>query len=339
MTATQARFRRLLALYPADWQASHGEAYLGVMLDVADAEGRTGPTAREVLAVARHATAAWTAEAGRRADRDRALRSLRWAGLAAVASGCVLSIVMTVLAEWVPGVARTPPTGGFVDERTAFVIHSSGVVVYALWGVVLALVLLRQDTAARRTLVVAAVAPSLLAVTGPLPGLPLQPYAGQLGAFTMFAVAGALLWPARPTRHERGAWLLGTALLSGTAVAGVYLAFSGVIPYERPGELLGAEFSLGFGLALIDVVVTPVVVGLVVGGVLLVRRRPGLLVTAVLVGQPWFVMLHAGTPGYATRRILAVADLPLLAAGSSVLLAVAGTVALLRVQRAAGRAA
>lgn len=332
MTTARTGFERLVALYPAAWRAAHGEAYLGVMLDVADAERRTGPTAREVLSVAVHAARAWAVEGGRRTAADAALRSLRWPGLAAVASGCVLSVLFTVLGEWVPGIVRTPPTGGFVDERTAFVVHSSGVVVYALWGLVLLLVLLRRYTAVRWSLVTAAIAPVVAGTVGPMAGL-LQPAAGQLGAFTVFAATGALLWPATPTRRERAAALVAVALLAAGGITAYYLAFFGVLPYPRPGELLGVELTIR-GLSLLDLVVTPAALVLLVVGLLLVWHRPGVLVTAVLVGQAWFVMLHAGTPGYATRVILDTASLPALALGSLPLLALAAGVSTLRAARA-----
>jgi len=48
--AQEARFRRLLRWYPRGWRAHHGEALLGTLLDLAEHEGRTSPSAGEGFA-------------------------------------------------------------------------------------------------------------------------------------------------------------------------------------------------------------------------------------------------------------------------------------------------
>lgn len=74
--AQEARFRRLLRWYPRGWRAHHGEALLGTLLDLAEHEGRTSPSAGEGFAAAVNGL-------GTRLDRRFAF----WSALAALAAG------------------------------------------------------------------------------------------------------------------------------------------------------------------------------------------------------------------------------------------------------------
>lgn len=50
----EQKFRRLLHAYPKQWREQHGEAFLGTLLDEAEAEGRTRPTMSMRLSLFTH---------------------------------------------------------------------------------------------------------------------------------------------------------------------------------------------------------------------------------------------------------------------------------------------
>ncbi|MCI2957178.1 hypothetical protein MN032_05695 [Agromyces atrinae] len=81
----EARFRAVLRWYPRAWREQNGEVLVATMLDAAEAEGRTAPSASDHGNAALHGTAA-------RIDRRLALG----ASIAAL----VLSIVAGVLFVW-----------------------------------------------------------------------------------------------------------------------------------------------------------------------------------------------------------------------------------------------
>ena len=49
LAGIEARYRGLLRMYPAEWRDGNGEALLGVLLDRAEAQGRSEPTFREII--------------------------------------------------------------------------------------------------------------------------------------------------------------------------------------------------------------------------------------------------------------------------------------------------
>ena len=55
MVETQ-QYRRLLRWYPRSWRARHGEALLGIMLDEAEAVGRSRPTVGQRWSAFLHGT-------------------------------------------------------------------------------------------------------------------------------------------------------------------------------------------------------------------------------------------------------------------------------------------
>ncbi|MCC3278393.1 hypothetical protein LJ754_04375 [Arthrobacter sp. zg-Y40] len=90
--ALERRYRQMLRAYPSRWRSRHGEELVGVMLDVAAAEGRQKATRSELAHVVLHGAAARVNQYLPRRHRDR---------LAAV--GCIggasLALVMLVLGE------------------------------------------------------------------------------------------------------------------------------------------------------------------------------------------------------------------------------------------------
>jgi hypothetical protein len=53
----ESRMRRALAWYPAEWRLRHGDAMLGVLMDLAEAEGASGPRPAQRLDLAVHGLA------------------------------------------------------------------------------------------------------------------------------------------------------------------------------------------------------------------------------------------------------------------------------------------
>lgn len=290
MTATQARFRRLVALYPAGWQAEHGEAYLGLMLDVAEAEGRTGPVAREGLSALRHAAAAWAGELGRRLRADDGLRQLGLTGAAALVSGTTVSLLALVLGEWAPTWLLPADLPSWWSQ--ARLGRTTGIPLFGLWLVVLAAVVLGRAALARRLLGVAAVAPTVLYLVRAAGG-PDRPPAGVLLALTVFAVLATALPDPTPCGRRV---LLALGVLPGLGLTALLVGAWALSPH-RPDSLppLGFSFYRGNGLPLL----APVVVVAVLAGcalsLALVRRRPHLLVAVGLVGSGWlWLVLSAG---------------------------------------------
>lgn len=294
---TPYRFRRLLALYPARWQAEHGEAYLGVMLDLAEADARTRPTARERVSLLRHLAGVWRAELARRAAADRGLATFRWLAPLALVNGVTLAVLCTVLGEWgpvVPGLQRAaPPPDAVWPDGPRLGILTTGVLLYAVWAVAAVLAVAGRSAAARRAFAVAAVLPAGLVVLEAVTGLP-RPLLGVLAAFTAFAAVAAVGWPdGLPTRVRATVAVasVGTALLA----TAVLLARAWVFAHEGiPAWYLGPLFYSGAGLAWLAPVVGPVVAVATVAGIALLRRRPAVLAGAVLLGQPWLLLVHGG---------------------------------------------
>jgi hypothetical protein len=121
-----AEWRRWLAAYPRGWRDEHGEALIGVSLDVAEAAGRTGPTRVEVADLVANGLA----------TRMRwALPSQRVLGTAAwfaVVLGGGIALTALSLGELA---APYRPFWAFYDSRPGFwgPFQTTGPVLYALW--------------------------------------------------------------------------------------------------------------------------------------------------------------------------------------------------------------
>jgi hypothetical protein len=332
------RYRRLLGLYPAHWQAANADALLGVMLDVADAEGRDRPMAREGLAVVRHASGLWAAQVRGRLERDSALRSFSVAGPAALVSGSVLAALCLVLGELAPGVPhiwwRDP------SVRVFGPLPTSGTLLYAVWGLTLGAAVLGFGRVTRTALWLAVVTPALLVALGALVWLARPPLTVLIVFTTFAAVAltsppGSLLGSAR-----RRAGLAGVAVaLAAAGGATVHDATTdGVLwGFEVPGDMLplladsylGSGFYRGLGLQAVAGLAMPVVLAAIALGVVTVWRRPGWLLAAVVVGEPWLLLARVmPTPELSGMSIVRFAALtvPLVAAPLATLLLVGGCV-------------
>lgn len=132
----ERRFRRLLRWYPRAWRRRHGEVVLSTLLDAAEADGRTAPTAAETRRAAAHGTAA-------RLDRPFALGT----ALAAVAAAVVVGILWTavptgdlaliLLTGVIPGLATasivtTSRLRGWAEDGEALAILATASAAWAL---------------------------------------------------------------------------------------------------------------------------------------------------------------------------------------------------------------
>ena len=131
--SSDVAYRRLLRAYPRCWREANGEALLGVMLDVADAEGRHRPTAREGMAVVRHALRTWVDAGADRLRRSGTAASLTSIGAGALVLGTALSVVSFGFGEWFGGVDLL--YGDDFGARGFGPFPSAGPVLYALWVV------------------------------------------------------------------------------------------------------------------------------------------------------------------------------------------------------------
>ncbi|WP_088289546.1 hypothetical protein [Kineosporia sp. A_224] len=281
------RFRRLLALYPAQWQADHGDAMLGVMLDAAEADGRAGPTAREALSALGHATTQWRSRWQGRQRHDAVLRSFAALGPAAVVSGAVLAALSLGFGELGPILTRTPTMPG---PEPLLGFTTTAVVVHVVWLVALVAALAGRVGPARRAFAVAAAAPALVAVLSALTALP-QARVGLLGGLTVFGAVAAVAWPDASRRHRV---VVGAAVLAGTAIGAAQILRTVASSSSPAWEFTGYGFYSVFGLASLGGIATTATWAVLGLGLLTVWHRPGILVTAVTVGGTWIVVTHAG---------------------------------------------
>lgn len=286
---TPWRFRRLLALYPAQWQAENGEAMLGVMLDAAEAEGRTGPTAREALSTLGHATTRWRSRVQARRHDDALLRSFSALGPAAVVSGAVLAVLGLGFGELAPVLTGTPTVRG---PEPLLGFTTTAVLVHVVWLVALGVALAGRARTARRAFAAAAAAPALVAVLSALTGLP-QARVGLLGGLTVFGAVAAVAWPEASRRLRV---VVGAAVLAGTATGATQILRTAAASQSSgtAWEFTGHGFYSVFGLASLGGLATVATCAALGLGLVTVWNRPGILTTAVVVGGTWIVVTHAG---------------------------------------------
>ena len=101
-SANERRFRRALQWYPQAWRDQHGEAMLGVLLDVAEAGGTPGPSLAQRVDLARHGlTARLVGQFPARA-RDLAATS-------AFLGGTAFALFHLVFFSWAPWATYADP--------------------------------------------------------------------------------------------------------------------------------------------------------------------------------------------------------------------------------------
>jgi hypothetical protein len=147
---------------------------------------------------------------------------------------------------------------------------------------------------ARRLLVVAAVVPTVLYLVRAAGG-PDRPPAGVLLALTVFAVLATAL----PDPSERGRLLLVTLGVLPALGVGAWLIGAWALSADRSESMppYGSAFYRG-GLPLLAPPVVVAVLAACVVSLVVVRRRPDLLVAVGLVGSGWlWLVLSTGRSG------------------------------------------
>ncbi|WP_088289547.1 hypothetical protein [Kineosporia sp. A_224] len=311
MSATspaEAAFRRLLRAYPRSWRTAHGEALLGVMLDVADADGRDRPTAREGTAVVRHALSTWANAASDRLDRSGVVPSFAGIGPAALALGTTLAAVSFLFGEWFPGVPLT--WAGDFHAAPFGPFPSAGPLLYAVWLLAFGAVVAGAVGTGRLLLALAAVGAPVLLTVCDRAGVARPPLL-FLYTMALFAVVALVGLPRQDgaTRRRLGAVVGGataavTALLTAVTALGLALPawdfpLGSVtrLDVRDPGTVdffVGLGFYRYFGLGTITLLATPVVIGWLLVGLATVWRRPARALAAGLLGVP-AVFVDPGT--------------------------------------------
>jgi len=307
----EERYRRLLRAYPASWRARREEEVLAVLLDDAQAHGRSRPTAREVLDLAGAGLAA-------RVDPVLGLvgeRTRRRIATLATVSGVALSVPALLQAELPSRVTRLPsvavpwlPTSGWWP--------SPALAVYLGWLVGAAVILAGRPSAGRTWLAastaLAAVTPWLDAPVrawlspGSLTSRAAQPFFGPppryfLGVLVCLGVL-ACSATARTDAPTRWRTALGTGLLTAVVFfapwtngpdASFWTRFSGPpFVFYRSG---------GYGLSAIALEVPWLLAAAVVTALLVGLRRPGWIAPVLVVCIPWTYLAAFGGLGSSAR--------------------------------------
>jgi hypothetical protein len=303
-SSADGAFRRLLRLYPPSWRTANGDALLGVMLDVADAEGRVRPTAREGTAVVRHAARTWATAGSDRLRRTGIGGSFSWIGPGALVLGTTLSAVSFLFGEWFPGIHLLWGNDFHADRFGPF--PSAGPLLYAVWLLAFGAVVAGAARAGRLLLVLAAVGAPVLLTVCDRTGVARPPVL-FLYAMTVFAVVALVGMPRldRATRRRLGVASAGTvaattALLAAVTALGLALPNwdfplgpAARMDVRLPGNadfFLGLGFYRYLGLGTIVRITAPVVVVWLLVGLVTVWRRPARAMAAGVLGVPAVVI-------------------------------------------------
>jgi hypothetical protein len=205
----ETRYRRAVRAYPAGWRARHGEELIGVMLDVAAAEGRTKPATRELAHLVLHG-------AGARVNRFLSVipprRRNRVAAIGTIAGTAVAMVLMVLgeLGRWSHPNTYTSAGEGFGPFTTP-----AAIVFLLAIGAFLALAAGRNATAKILHGLVIAASISLLVILGPAdPAIPVRRL-----VFAFFAATSLLAMLGNPTRTI----VLRRTVLFGAPALGVFL--------------------------------------------------------------------------------------------------------------------
>lgn len=123
----EARYRRLLAWYPAAWRTANADALVGTLLDVAEGEGRERPTRQERRAIAEHGV-------GLRLDGLVVADVRNPASTVALTLGTGLALAEFLFSSWAPWITGNPAPGSTVQVGP---FRDTGFVFAALWVIAL----------------------------------------------------------------------------------------------------------------------------------------------------------------------------------------------------------
>lgn len=207
--ALEQSYRRLVRWYPGRWRHQNEDALIGVLLDVAENEGRTRPKRSEVVDLAANGIGTRVAAVFPAAARDRAASF-------ALATGLAWSLVYFIVQDWMPWNPRAHayalnPMGPF---------NSAGVLVTAFWVLAAVLVLFRAAVPARLAALAASVAALVLLIiqSASSPDFAVVYPSPDRVTFVLLTALGAITACGTPRRHwttalTTGAW--GVALSAG----------------------------------------------------------------------------------------------------------------------------
>ncbi|ROS59304.1 hypothetical protein EDF38_2150 [Frigoribacterium sp. PhB160] len=299
----EQRYRRLLGWYPRSWRERHGDAMVGTLLDVADAQGRHEPTWSESVDLARGGLAARLGVVVPEAVRDGA-------AAVALATGTAFSLVYVLFVSWAPLV----PDGEAWPTTSVFgPFTDPGVVLGLLWATAAALWLVDDDRVARGALVVLLVVLVGLPLTG-ADGLALGwdgPTSTNLGFQALLAVLALVGTPRRRARLAL-ATLVWAVAFSAVYLGNGMLGTSGAWFWASPAQF--GNLALGGLLAVVAAFVLAAAGRATAALVTLASLAPWAGVAAVqlvVVGRPdafslavaaVAVALAVATVGLARRR-------------------------------------
>jgi hypothetical protein len=233
----EQRYRRALAWYPREWRTANEDVVVGTLLDEADAEGRSRPSAGQLTSLFIHAARNRLGVSGGilgRGIRDRV-------AALALAAGLASALAMFVGYEWAPWVdpAYYRGWGGAGPFR------SLAVLIPLLWMVAAALAALRRSTGAAIALAVTlpvTVACIVLVEQSPL--IQARPPATYL---TFLALLACLALAGRPARVDRRVLvqLCVGAVLFTAASLGALMAMNGSDAGRYPIQVPGF-FAAGY---------------------------------------------------------------------------------------------
>ena len=288
--ALEARYRSVLRWYPHAWRDQHEAVILATLLDVAEGEGRTQPTFRELWNLAVNGLGTRLGGVLPAALRDGV------AGIA-LATGFAYSVVYLIVFAWAPWTEIHTWSGG---PALFGPFANTGVVVSAAWAVAFIAAMLGQQVSANVALVsVIALTITLPVVTG-ITGWD-RPTTTHLA---LFALLAALALIGTPDRRKVLPVTAVIVTFSFTAVLAINDAFRGAYHGDRLFWVRGASpVNLGAALWL---ALTVAVVLAVTGK----RTTAGIIVVSA---TPWAVAWIAGVINYSKDDAV-----PILAAMISV---------------------
>lgn len=310
MSALEIAYRRAMQWYPHRWREENADALVALMLEVADAEGRTSPSAADLRNLRVNGLRARFAPLARLFPanaRDRA------SGIA-LGFGLGMALTVLVIQEWAPWARplwetyAVPNVGPF---------HGWGGVLYSAWVVASVLALARLNTAARIVLLATIPFSILLVAVGPFDDAWFRPTTLALAVLGGFALVAAL---GRPVTRAFNYLPMLVAVLVG---AGVVL-----LPFTR-----NVEFSTLLSPGLI----WRLVLQGTSGSMAVIATAAALVAVALIVRDPRWVatVVLLASPGLAVTLVSLSSTNPELViffSGVLAVLAVVATAVVLRVK-------
>lgn len=300
MTASrlEVAYRRLLTCYPRRWRQEHGDELVATLLDVADADGQSRPSLRDVADLVAHGLAArFGASLGLVPSAVR-YRITVLALASVVMLSCGLFVVAEVLPE--PYTARGGYMPGTGMTFGPFVTVGAAVYPFPVAAFVAALLGARRAARALLGLTCLAVCAAVLVAAWTdveRPQLYLLVVLCLLAAMSAAGVAGAGAAAAVRRRDLIvAAALVGLFLAVAAAYSGWLCQRNGYHGYYS-SPMAAYRGSNGF-LDTVEMIVPAIVVLGIGVATVISARRPGWAIAAFVVGATWSLMPIAASIRY-----------------------------------------